>query len=284
MTQKSKQLPLFLDTTLQVDRCLSAHDSARSDAVAKLLGDYNFLVSCVYSRLEFKRVVLQNIALILRYIVEADPPSFFGALLRVSKLNYTPRKASTLANILAWIGHNIDSNVQTGEVGSNIDLVIARRAESYIRNTIKRRWLWYRRTIDSLVDRMNCQRGKEQPVENADGSIDTSVHESACKNKGCNIANFFREQMSRLKKLLADLKKAKTTNGQLTDELEDAIRSIEAAIKDPTRLYNYNRCLELSDVWIHLESVAAGISDFGTTNYKESDLICPSLGLTKRQP
>ena len=281
MNERAKTL--FLDTSLLIEECLASR-TPKLEILCKFFEDYSFFMACGFSRLEFKRVLLQNLALVLRYILEDEPPSFWRALHKASKLVQTPRRVSTLMSILAWIGHEVNSRVTEREVGDNLDIVLARRAESYLRNAIRRRWVWFRKRLDSLADGLQCQRGTEQPIENSDGSIDVSIRQSACANRECNNANFFQAWRGKLTELVTTLKNLESSGKELTGEIEKAIEAIEAAFKNPGRLYDYNRCLVLADVWIHLEAVAAGITNFGTTNYKESDLLCPPLGLKKREP
>jgi hypothetical protein len=57
--------PLFVDTTIQVDRVLKEQPPERLAALNALLAEFNFLICSSYSRLEFKRVVIQNLALVL---------------------------------------------------------------------------------------------------------------------------------------------------------------------------------------------------------------------------
>ena len=70
----------------------------------------------------------------------------------------------------------------------------------------------------------------------------------------------------------------------LTRELEQALDAMQKAFNNTTTLYDYQTCLKIGDIWLHLESVAAGIEHFCTTNYRESELLCESLGLKMRDP
>jgi hypothetical protein len=72
--------------------------------------------------------------------------------------------------------------------------------------------------------------------------------------------------------------------GELTEEMSKALETIKESIADPGKLYDYKKCLAVGDVWIHLECLAANVKDLGTTNYKESQILCPALGLEMRLP
>lgn len=118
----------------------------------------------------------------------------------------------------------------------------------------------------------------------ADDTFDVTIHESRCRNKECNNANFFRENLPRLRGL-RDLLQELANNGsdKMTAELRDGLEELTIAIDDPASLYDYNSCAKIGDIWIHLECLAAGIRDFATKNYKESQVLCPAFGLTMRK-
>jgi hypothetical protein len=92
---------LFVDTSIQVDRFVAENDPARRAPVEALLAGFHYLFACTYSRLEFKRVVIQNLGLTLRYLVEEK--SFFGAFHKANRLRQQ-RRGATLTNIMAWVG------------------------------------------------------------------------------------------------------------------------------------------------------------------------------------
>jgi len=80
------------------------------------------------------------------------------------------------------------------------------------------------------------------------------------------------------------LRRIEAAGTELTDELKKAVAAIEKADRNADRLYDYAKCLEIGDVWIHLEALAQKIKEFATTNYKESSILCPILGLNMRCP
>src|SRR5260370_503208 len=115
--------PIFQDTTILVDRVILKHDRARADAIATVLKG-RFPFACRYSRLEFKRVVIRNLSLILRYLSEEK--SFFSAFKRATRVR--TRRSDTLVNILAWIGHEISGQIEV-RIGDDADLALCERAE-----------------------------------------------------------------------------------------------------------------------------------------------------------
>jgi hypothetical protein len=274
--------PLFLDTTIQVERSVGTEHPEMAPAIDELLAGYGFFLSCGFSRLEFKRVVIQNLWLILTYINERDTKSFVNALIRTTGLQQARRK-NTLASILAWIERKVDRKIELA-LGESADEKLGIQAEAYIRVAIRSLWIWFDKKVDHVADRLDCRRAQEGPKPNPDGTLDVHIPQSQCRKKQCNNANFFREQMPILRKLARSLAKLETQGKELTTELKAAKRAIESALSNPERLYDYTRCLELADVWIHLESLAAGVKDFATTNYKESQVLCPLLGLEMRRP
>ncbi|HKA06975.1 MAG TPA: hypothetical protein VKD71_06925 [Gemmataceae bacterium] len=111
-----------------------------------------------------------------------------------------------------------------------------------------------------------------------DDSYDLTIHQSACRNQECGNAKLFRENGSLMKSLKFALERTPTEH--MTEELKKSLRTIDLALKSPIKLYDYNTCLDLSDVWIHLECVKSGMKNLLTTNFSESRVLCPGMGLT----
>lgn len=276
--------PLFLDTTIQVDRVLKELPPEKLLPLNALLAEFDFLVSCSYSRLEFKRAVIQKLSLVLSYLCEEK--SFFSVLQRGQALGARrPRQASTLISIAAWVGFNIQDQIEV-TLGEGFDRKLALRAESYIRTAIPFLWKRFDKSVDSIRDGTQCKRATEGPRKKANGSFDVAIHQSKCKTKECNNANFFQSNLPRLKALRDKLQQFSQEPGKtkLTEELKTVLQTITAAIGNPGSLYDYKTCAGIGDVWLHLESAVAGVKDFATTNYKESEVLCPLFGLTMRQP
>jgi hypothetical protein len=155
--------PLFLDTTIQVDRLLEEFDPENKKALEEFLKPYGYLMTSSFSRLEYKRLVLQNLNLCLKYIVQEK--SFFLALKRVASLGQRSRRPSTLINVLSWLGKRTDSS--TIEVNGPIDEQLAMRCETYIRNSIISIWKRFDKSVHSVVDRTQCAL-QRRPQEDSD--------------------------------------------------------------------------------------------------------------------
>jgi hypothetical protein len=274
--QKGK--PLFLDTTVMVESAVGT-DKRRNEIIDELKAEFPQLLACEFSRLEFKRVVIQNLTCLLNYILENEPPSFCAAVAKASRVR--TRKSNTLENILAWVGMQANTKLDLTE-DDTPDQLLALQSISYIRNAVMALWYGFESDLLSVGDRLNCQRAKEAPRRKATGSIDDTIHESQCRTRQCHNANFFQEQRTTFLKIADSLKALRENGVELPAELTNAENAIRAAATNHTRLYDYDKCLELSDVWIHLECLVAGSKDFATFNYKESQHLCPLLGLTMR--
>lgn len=273
----SKASPLFLDTTIQVDRVFKGMDPATQSRIDELLSQFDLTFVCTFSQLEFKRVVLQSLSLALRYLTEEN--SFFSALHRATALR--DRKAKALVNILSWVGFK--TNEATVVAGTAMDQQLKMRAESYIRTNIL--FLWHRfRARMEIADGTKCQRAAEVPVRMRNGNVDVTIHESLCQDKQCSNDTFFQSQLRHVRKLCNELDRMKDSGMNLSNELNEALEMMKNALKNRGILQNYQNCLRIGDVWIHLESLAAGVNDFATTNYKESEILCPILGLEMHSP
>ena len=223
--------------------------------------------------------MIQNLALTLQYIIEEE--SFFGALARTTRLQQ-PRRKSTLVNILVWVESKVDNIYATYE-SHDQDLRLA--AESYIRNAIVATWELFDSSVHSVFDRIECKKTAEPPIRKSSGMIDASIPTSKCSNRECRNANVVRENLQLLIEIAARLNAVKADSpGLWTDELEEILAGLALAIKSPGSPYNYKRCLHIGDLWIHLEAILGGIKHFATTNYKESQVLCPVLGLEMKSP
>ena len=116
------------------------------------------------------------------------------------------------------------------------------------------------------------------------GLVDAEIPEGQCRKRQCENANFFHSNFPRLRQVCDELDRLEREGARLSEELVEARDEIQCALKNPQRLYDYKNCLRIGDLWMHLECVKAGIKDFGTTNYKESQHLCPILGLNMVKP
>jgi hypothetical protein len=271
---------LFLDTSIQVDRIVAENDPARRTPIERLLAEFDFHLTCSYSRLEFKRVVIQNLALTLRYIGEEN--SFFRAFHRANRLQ-RQRRATTLTNIMAWIGYRVTREIEV-TAGEGLDLQMALQAGSIIRNAIRYIWRRFDRSVGSVLNGTQCVRATEGPKVMADGSIDASIPESRCREKQCNNANFLRSRLPDIKRLCTELERIKKRGGRITDELEDILATLRQIERDLDKAYDYKTCLAIGDLWMHLECLKGGVKNFATRNYKESEVLCPIFGLKMKLP
>jgi hypothetical protein len=274
-------LPLFLDTTLQVDRVIELSRSERRAKIDLLLSRFGFRLTSRYSKLEFKRVVIQNLGLVLDYLVKTD--SFCASMVKASRLGRRPRRAQTLFAILAFVLEQATAN-QEVVADSSTDRQLTLKAKAYLRNAIRYIWARFDYSVDTVVDHMRCQRATEGPKKVGDLTFDVSIPESKCANRECRNADFFREHLPRIREICTELERMKNSGEELTPELKTILDALRLAETDPGRLINYKNCLAVGDVWIHLESKAANVRDFATRNYKESQVLCPILDLQMHQP
>jgi hypothetical protein len=271
---------LFLDTSIQVDRILAENDPARRIPLETLLAGFDFLVTSSYSRLEFKRVILQNLGLTLRYLCEEG--SFFRAIHLANRLQ-RQRRAATLTNVIAWLGHSLDDSFEIIE-GEGLDHSLALQAESFIRNAVRYLWRRFDKSVDSVLNKTQCTRATEGPRLQPNGCLDVSIPESRCREKQCNNANFLRAQLPAIRKVCSHLEKLKKKGGTVTAELDAILTTVRGIEKDLDKAYDYQTCLRIGDLWMHLESLAGGVKPFATRNYKESQVLCPVLGLEMKLP
>jgi hypothetical protein len=218
----------------------------------------------------------------LNYLIEYK--SYFLALKKATDLiPYRGRKASTLINILAWLGQRIQNGTIV-DAGVALDEQLALQAESFIRTNIIFLWHRFDQSVDHVTDATECARAKEPPRRTKNGNVLVEIPHGYCKKRQCNNANFFHSNFPTIRKVCESLDALRHDGVELSQELKNAREEMRLALGDPGRLYNYDNCMSVGDVWLHLECLASGIRDFGTTNYKESQHLCPILGLNMKLP
>jgi hypothetical protein len=190
---------------------------------------------------------------------------------------------ATLVSIMAWLGHRV-SGVQNVEIGGTSDGVLKDQAEAFLRTNIVYLWKRFDKSVDALLDRTECARAREAPRLTASGAVEVTISESLCRNHRCNNANFFRSYLPLIRRICDGLDTQERRGIPISEELKRAREEMRLALSDPVRLYDYGNCLRVGDVWMHLESVAGGIQDFVTSNYKESQYLCPIMGLNMKNP
>jgi hypothetical protein len=277
-TEKEVARSLFLDTTIHVDLVVEDQES-RADGLKRLTQGSDYRISCAFARLEYKRVVLQNWSLSLDYLCDAG--TYSGALDRANRLR-RQRRVNTLVKIFAWIHRRAASGTIETPSDATIDSIVADRSISILRVAIRSGWARFNRHVDSLVDAMNCQRALEAPRAKKNGGLDVTVHQLQCRNRRCDNANFFRRHRPSLLRLRDHIRQLPSDLQR--DELTAAAEAIRLASTNADRLYDYGHCLEIGDVWHHIECVQSGVKDFATTNYHDSQVLCPALGLKMRVP
>ena len=194
--------------------------------------------------------------------------------------------------MLGWLGRSVDQAIEVRR-GEGVDRQLGLQAESFLRNALRYGWKRLEHLSDSTADKLNCQRGKEPPVLGGDGSVDAHVPEGKCADKRCNVANFFLSNLPLIRKVAGQIRQLREEDRRenreemerrATDELLTIADQFDATERNPARLYNCNACLKFADLWIHLECLAAGAKDLATTNYRESQVLCPGLGIQMHLP
>lgn len=273
---------IFLDTTIQVDRIIQEHDEGKRAAIEALLAQYDFKAACTYSLVEFKRVVLQNLSLCLAYLIEEG--SYFLALNRVTGLGpRRGRRISTLISIMSWVGINVNA-LQKVDAHGDLDELLTLQSISYIRTNIFFLWKRFEKSVDTLFDGTKCARAREKPRRDGKGNVIVQIRESLCANMECTNTGLMTSLLPVIQRICSHIDQLETKGEEVSQELKTARDELRLAIRDRTRLYNYNNCLKIGDVWLHLESLFGGVKEFGTTNYKESRHLCPPMVLMMKDP
>ena len=106
-----------------------------------------------------KRVVMQNMSLVLRYLCDVRRVSL--ALRRAEQHpEDAGRRAQVLINIIAWVQYRLGQERIEFEFDANGDEVLADRAIAYLRNALRSAWRRFGKNANTIVNALKCQRAR----------------------------------------------------------------------------------------------------------------------------
>jgi hypothetical protein len=270
----------FVDTTIHVDRVLRKQDTQYIKGVDQICAGYDARITSTFSKLEFKNVVLMDLQCVAQWIEEED--SFVAAYGRAMQVQ--SRRSKTLANIAAFVQRGVDTSIEVKK-GDSLDAQLKEQALTFIYNAIEYLWLRFDHEVDSVVDNTECRRVREAPERQESGKVTVRNQRSQCRSMACNNVGVYVAQMPRLRRLVEKLRKMEASgDDRMTAELREIVSTYDFVASNRNRLFDFNRCVGLGDLWIHLEAVQTGAEAMITRNYKESTVLCESLNLAMVDP
>jgi predicted nucleic acid-binding protein len=252
---------VFLDTSIQIARFFRSKDM--KNRIENRLKAYNFRVSSLVVRQEFKRRVLKAAVYLLKQLEERQSYERVRRHVQEVLPPQQQRNQKICVLLLTTIDETDDDRDRT------------ERAKLSLRFLIKYGLDDFDDSLDHVYDDSGCACAR-LPVREIKKYVCYELPTDQCCQTGaaCGISDFLTERRADLERILKMLKALPAE--ERTDELSAAEKFIEGFLQDPSKVQSCNPCLKVGDLLIALES--AGVSTFYTMNWKESRHLCRSMG------
>lgn len=256
---------LFLDTTAQFNR-QSTRQEVREE-VDRLISSVRITGTSTYSRLEFKRSFVQDLAYLHGKLRQfGSLRALFSHLSRLQQQQH--RK---LSRVLAHLGRFYqDFPGGERETVEAILLVIEANALTVME--------WFDESVDYVTDGTGCVRSKDPP-RLVRGHLDVTVKICRVADVRCRIHRFFEENRAAFERIAVEIDKLPDADN--SNELRAARGIIRQALTDPVMLCNDRVCRRLGDALIGVDG--KGFPSIASSNVREFRVICEALGLILKQ-
>lgn len=255
--------PVFVDTSIQIARKVHGKETKRS--IADRLKRPRYSVTGEVVKQEFKRRLLGEAKYLLNLISRFKTIEIVQAWVNNSLPPQLARKRNICLDMLATIFHG------EGEPD------LTDRAKSYLRTLLKHGMDQFEREVDSVVREVGCMCSRVPVIEKKPYE-DYDLGKDRCTKAGsaCGVASLLQARQADASRILADLKAL--PEAHKTGELRRIEEYLDRYLSDPDRAAEGDPCLKVGDLLIALES--AGVATFYTMNYRESQVLCRSMGQT----
>lgn len=247
---------VFLDTTIQIARVV--HSPETKARIEAQLREYDFTVTSLGVRQEFKRRLLREADYLLRKFVEHHS---FERVMR--DMQYLPPQQVRKKNICLDLLSTID------ETDGDADR--ADRAILILRELLLDGLADFDDQVGQVVRDSGC--GCAIANIRRDGSKFTFGPRNCSECTRCGVTTFFTENSARIEAIANALDAV--SEKDLTTELKTIRNFAKRFLASESAATDSHPCLKLGDLLIALES--AGIPTFYTMNSKESRHLCPAL-------
>jgi hypothetical protein len=262
---RSKDDPVFLDTTIQIARLV--HGPQTKAGIRQRLAQHERVLTGLVVRQEFKRRLLKEAEYLLRLLHRYK--SFDEVHQHVIRL------------FGAWPGRVRKRTIclQTlAQVHGGSDAERTERLQLYLRSLLVTGLKQFDRKFGEVLKDSACACAWVDVVEKqALRRYDLGPeHCSRTKPGACGIVQFLTSRKPSWQAILARLKSI--PDAKKSAEIKNAEHFLDRLMKNPDKVRNEDPCLTVGDLVIALESV--GIPIFYTLNSKESQHLCRALDQT----
>ena len=256
---------LFLDTTAHFNR-QSTRQEVREE-IERLVSSVQITGTSTYSRLEFKRSFVQDLAYLHGKLRE------FGSLGAVfdhlSRLQ--PQQHRKLSRVLVHLG-KFYQHAPGGERETVEAILLAIEANAL---TVME---WFDEGVDYVADGTGCVRSKDVP-RLIRGHLDVAVKNCRVEDVRCRIHRFFEENRLAFGRITAEIDSLQDVDR--TEELVATRQIIRQALINPGMLCDDRVCRRLGDALIAVDS--KGFPSIASSNLREFRVLCAALRIVLKQ-
>ncbi|MCK4765889.1 MAG: hypothetical protein KAW12_27055 [Candidatus Aminicenantes bacterium] len=255
---------LFLETTIQIDRCSS--DIDKKEKIDQVISRFSEISSSTYVKMEFKRRFIQDLVYLYHILIGSE--NFKDVWFRISKLRSDYHKRKINGIIASFCGFFADH--ENEEVHGPLGSELLEKAVRYFRNIIEVAWESFNREVSEVLDETGCYNAKIGPTRKGE-KFDNRTKKCKKEDIKCKIVEFFTRNRKSFKKIYKKLCQLDC----LDDEQEKLKNILENALKKPRIMADRKNCWNCGDAIIAAES--PGDAVLFTTNIKHFEPICSEI-------
>src|SRR5690348_13556940 len=239
-------MPIHVDTTLQIERFKTP---VRADRVNRALGKFPFQSTSTYARYEFNRTLLRDLAYLYARCQKATQ---LGDIIGALNHAFGGRLASKnrLTRCLEVIQAFLDVRPRGTAISPEVELI---RLREHIAFGLTQAHLVWERSVTHHYDGTSCVRSREVPTRAANESIIFSLSNCKPTKIQCRVHQFFEDNKTHFVTIATHLKAA---GDSASPQMQKALREIDSALVNPTRLCDNANCAKLGDAIIAVDGMA----------------------------
>ena len=263
MSASVRKSAVHIDTSLQIELC---KDPESVRVVERALSEFTFHSTSTYTRLEFKRAWLRDLAYLHR--ISRDVRSFDQILTEMNKrLGAHSGNARRLNRCLQGIASFLSRVPDETSFG-----VMLVRFRCHLEQTVLGAFEWWERPLTHVFTGTQCVRANEKPSL-AGGKLDVTIPRCKRERIACAVHTFFEEEKDKFLSIAAAIEGA---GASASTELKTIHKTIRIAERDPEHLCNDRHCSQMADALIAVDSGFVGT--FAANNDREWELLAKTLG------
>ncbi len=254
---------VLLDTSLLIE--LQKRDKYALP-VRQAISGFRFKGASSYSKLEFKRAWVKEIAYIHERCREPDMRSFADVVDRVQRRLSNPHQQRGVQTCLQAIAAFLE--VTKGALSDRAQLA---RLRAFCKTRVLEAAIALREAITGEFKGTGCVRAEEPPTEHSDGSLNVTIRRCSPDKIQCRVHIFFSENQEHFAQLANEI----DSNADASHELKTMREHIRLAQREAIHLCDDKHCSKLADSIIAVDGKNMDV--FAANNDKEWITIAKTM-------